>query len=773
MTFKRKFNIFLSLLFTVLLFNTQSSLAVPAKPGLISVEQADGTQISIYIKGDEYFSWRTTESGYPIGMGSDGYYYYASYSSLGQISLTEQRVSIDGVLQSPPAGVTKSQMTTISRSANASRRVERSAVTTRSSINGFPNQGEVKAAVILVEYSDVAFSIENPNQAFTNQLNQEGYSVSGATGSARDYFWANSRGQFDGQFDVYGPYTLENTRSYYGANDEDGLDLLPDQMVWDAVAMADEAGVDFSQYDNNGDGYIDNVFVYYAGHNEAEGATEDSIWPHMWAVASRPTFDGKRLYIYACTSELRGSSGSVIAGIGTFCHEFSHIFGLADHYDTDGSTGGSSPGLGYYDIMTSGSYNNSGNTPPMHNGLELDMIGWNSPIVLEKEQEITIDPIHCGEVYKILTDVEDEYFLIENHQRSAIVWDNYISASGLFITHIDRSSDYISKWDDNNPNGETSHECFRFIVAGNKVFSVLTERYVPYPYLTNDSWTASSTPAAASWSGEAPAFCISDIVQNSDGTVSFSVIQNKQSLSGKVTDDGGKAIAGATLKFYAESSDDIYETVTDENGEYSIEEIDKGSYEVLISAPFCSDYYGSVYIASGANSKDFEITSYYSSIEQMEISAAQTEVTIKWNPQTYSSFIVTVSGDELGEISAEVDNDCTYTFTGLEPSTSYSVTISGKESSGEYSEIYSGSFTTIAQNTTLPLINLIIYNYSVGEQLELKILNSQDGDVVSWQIDDTQLSTSYVTLTAGEHTIKATVTRGSSTYYINKKIYVE
>ncbi len=663
-------------------------------------------------------------------------------------------------------------MASISRSTNARRRVEREVATTRSSVNGYPNEGEVKSVVILVEYSDVSFSIDNPNQAFTNQLNEEGYSVSGATGSARDYFLANSRGKFDGQFDVYGPYKLENTRSYYGANDEDGLDLQPDQMIWDAVDLANEDGVDFSQYDNNGDGYIDNVFVYYAGHNEAEGADEETIWPHMWAVSSRPTYDGKRLYIYACTSELRGSSGSTIAGIGTFCHEYSHIFGLVDHYDTDGDTDGSSAGLGTYDIMTNGSYNNSGNTPPMHNGLELDMIGWNTPITIDSEQSITIDPIHCGEVYKILTEVDDEYFLIENHQRSAIVWDNYITASGLFITHVDRSSDYISKWSSNNPNGDTSHECFKFIVAGNKTFSTLYERYVPYPYSSNNSWTSSSTPAAASWSGETPSICISNIVQNSDGSISFTTTSDQQLLSGKVTDEDGNVISEATILFYAESSEVIYNAITDLSGEYSIE-IPKGGYEVLISAPFYSDYHGSIYITSGSNNIDFEMSSYSSSIEQMEISAGQREATIKWNPQTYSSFIITVSGDDLGEISAEVYNDCTYSISGLEPSTTYTVTIYGKDSSGEYIEIYTISFTTLTQNTTIPLINLTQYNYTVGEQLELKILNSQDGDVVSWQLGDTALQTSYVTLSAGEHTIKATIIRGENTYYVNKKIYVE
>ncbi len=770
MKFKIRLNILIVSILMMLLSSVENSLAVPAKPSLIKVEQADGTQINIYVKGDEYFSWRTTEDGYPVGVGKDGFYYYASYSTLGQIELTEQRVSINGVMQSPPTSVTKGQMASISRSTNARRRVERDVVATRSSVNGFPNEGEIKSAVILVEYSDVSFSIENPNQAFTNQLNEEGYSVSGATGSARDYFLANSRGKFDGQFDVYGPYKLENKRSYYGANDEDGLDVLPDQMIWDAVDMADKDGVDFSQYDNNGDGYIDNVFVYYAGHNEAEGADEEAIWPHMWAVSSRPTFDGKKLYIYACTSELRGSSGSVIAGIGTFCHEYSHIFGLADHYDTNGDTDGTSAGLGSYDIMTTGSYNNSGNTPPMHNGLELEMIGWNTPIILESNQSITIDPIGSGEVYKVPTEVDGEYFLIENHQRSAIAWDNYISASGLFITHVDQSSDYTSKWNDNAPNGDSSHECFKFIVAGNTTFSTQTERFVPYPYGNNNSWSALSSPAALSWAGKELSVGLSSIVQNSDGSISFSSATTSQSLSGVVSGEDGQAIMDATLTFYPTASTETFDTTTNNKGEYEIY-IAKGSYEVEISAPFYSDYHDSIYIVSGSNSMNFEMVSIASSIDQIEIDAEQTQATVEWNAQTYSSFMITVRGGNLGEFSAEVDN-CSYTISDLESSTTYSVVIYGVKGK-EYVELYSDSFTTLAQNTTIPLINLSSYTYSAGEKLELKILNSQEGDTVSWQLNNSDIQTDKVTLTSGEHTVKATVVRGDKIYRVNRVIYVE
>ncbi len=511
--------------------STERLYAVPAKPGLIKVEQADGTSINIYMNGDEYFNYRTTESGYTIAMGSDGFYYYTDYAINGTLIPTAQRVSINNRMQSPPAGLSTTNIKSIARSVSQQNRIARCPAdgdASTSSASSFPSQGTIRSAVILAEFSDVKFSVSDPNSAFYDHLNKEGYSVEGAVGSARDFFYTNSHGQFDGQFDVYGPYTLSNTRAYYGANDSSGNDARPSYMVYDAVSLADKDGVDFSIYDYDNDNFIDNIFVYYAGHNEAEGATADCIWPHKWVVNSKPTFDGKTLYVYACTSELRGNSGTTIAGIGTFCHEFSHVFGLADHYDTDGSTNGYSQGLGFYDLMTLGSYNNDGNNPTLHTGLELEMIGWVEPTIIDRSQEITLEPLPDGTVYKILTDVEGEYFLLENRQADAVVWENYIDGSGLFITHVDRSDAYISRWNINGPNNYSDHECYRFVVAGNSTLTGTNWYKVPYPFNGNDLWTSTSSPAAKSWSGYKVDYNVIDIVQLSNGNVSFKIISSDE-----------------------------------------------------------------------------------------------------------------------------------------------------------------------------------------------------------------------------------------------------
>ena len=102
--------------------------------------------------------------------------------------------------------------------------------------------------------------------------------------------------------------------SYYGGNDSDGNDKNPRQMVIDACTQAFNNGVDFAQYDTDNDGYVDNVFIYYAGYNEAEGASANTVWPHRWTLANaNTTFNGKIVYDYACTSELKGKSGTNMA----------------------------------------------------------------------------------------------------------------------------------------------------------------------------------------------------------------------------------------------------------------------------------------------------------------------------------------------------------------------------------------------------------------------------------------------------------------------------
>ena len=327
----------------------------------------------------------------------------------------------------------------------------------------FPTQGEVRSLVILVNYADVSFSVPNPREAFSKMLNQPGYSENGGTGSARDYFLASSSGVFRPSFDVYGPVTLPQKRAYYGSNDGDAV-----RMVIDACDLL-ENDIDWTLYDENGDGMVDNVFIYYAGYNEAEGGPDESVWPHRHYVYTEDEGkqiwyyykgkDGKDYWLmdYACTSELRGDNGKNMCGIGTFCHEFSHVLGLDDLYDTRQSDNYT---VGSWDIMCYGSYNNEGRTPPTFTAFERFMLGWMTPEQLSEKKDHILEPIETSnKAYLVAAKNHNfnasdpapgEYWLLENRQR--LGWDQpegCLAGTGLLVSHIFWNK---KRWDNNSPN---------------------------------------------------------------------------------------------------------------------------------------------------------------------------------------------------------------------------------------------------------------------------------------------------------------------------------
>ena len=230
--------------------------------------------------------------------------------------------------------------------------------------------------VILAQFKDLKFQFTRDN--FVSMLTQNGYSYNGADGSAVDYF-----------------------------NDQ--------------FRLAD-AEIDFSLYDDDGDGEVDNVFVFFAGGDEAEYAGDDRIWSHAWYVRDGAkinlTLDGKVINRYACTSELTrlDFTNYDMAGIGTFCHEFSHTLGLMDYYDTDyeGSGGQAEALWTTTALMDAGNGNNFGNTPPNYNAIDRECVGTTLPETITEEGTYTLEPIqNSGKYYRIDTDTEDEYFLLE------------------------------------------------------------------------------------------------------------------------------------------------------------------------------------------------------------------------------------------------------------------------------------------------------------------------------------------------------------------------
>ena len=394
--------------------------AVPASPYPIEMTQPDGSILTVYLHGDEHYSYYSLPDGTPLRLMETGFF------------------QIDSTVVQP---------------AEAVRERFRKAQQTHLSTT-FPLTGSPRSLVILMGFTDLAFAQTKEN--FSDLLNQSGYSYNGATGSARDYFIASSDSLFSPIFDVYGPYEADHNMAYYGAEEGGYHDRQPYSLIVEACQKAAAAGVNMKDYDTDGDGVLDNVFVFYAGNNQAEGGSANTIWPHRSDLTSlNIQVGGIRLASYACTSEYRGT-GTTRAPIGTFCHEFGHVLGLPDFYDTsyDHYT------VGNWDIMCSGSYNNQGRTPPTYASHERFYLDWLKPVQLTDPGEYFLQPLtESNSAYLIATTTHNlvgnnpspkEYFLLEYRARKG--WESpsgSLPGTGMLVWHVDYSE---AAWSNNTPN---------------------------------------------------------------------------------------------------------------------------------------------------------------------------------------------------------------------------------------------------------------------------------------------------------------------------------
>ena len=508
------------LLSVAFLFLYISLDAAPAYPYPIKYRQPDGSIIEITLHGDEFWHY-TTSGGKVVELGDDGFYHPAV---------------------KPFYNPQKRRMNNLSRPIVPARVAGRKSISI----------GKKRFPVFLVEFSDLKFTVENPVEAFSKMLNERGYSENGGTGSVYDYYYENSCGQFDPVYDVIGPVTLSKGFAEYGGNNDDGSDKDARGAFVEACSLALAQNlIDFSQYDNDGDGYIDNLFFYFAGHNEAEGGSKDAIWPHQ-SYLGNFSANGVRAGSYACTSEYRGSSGTTMAGIGTFCHEFGHALGLPDFYDTDYEKNGTADAVYAFSLMCNGNYNNNGRTPPYLGALERWILGWIEDLPeLGTSQDVNMRPVYENGGCTTPTSVEGEFFLYEVRDGSG--WDRYIKASnkdnppsGMLVYHVDMSDGNLissypasSLWSSNDLNCYSSHPCY-YIVRP-------TISYSSYQDLMFPGTSGTTTFEGVDWAKQESGYKLTDIAYN-DGTAAFklSAFENR-TLSGKVNDSKGRPLQGVQV----------------------------------------------------------------------------------------------------------------------------------------------------------------------------------------------------------------------------------
>ena len=527
--------------------------AAPARKGLLNLRQPDGTFIQASLSGDEHGHLLTTPDGCVLTQDAEGWWCYARYDYYGHRLNTGEHAGdpdtpgeVIAASRNIPYDLLRRQREARLRTIRPLRAREQ--VRTRSADGDRVRHG----LIILAQFPNLSFKYGKED--FERLINGTG------AGTALSYFKDQWKDFYTFRFDISDIITLPHEYAYYGANNDDDQDQGGAQMIVDAC-MAVGPELDFSAYDNDGDGAVDNVFVFFAGPNESEGAGEKYIWPHMWYVRSGAGItyrrDGVLIDNYACTSELRLDDNineyTTLATIGTFCHEYTHSFGIMDLYDTDdeGSGGYAEALWGSIDLMDSGNHNDSGLTPPNYSAVERWYFGMSAGRPLT-EGSHTLRPVEeNGDFLYLETDHEDEVFLIECRQSKG--WDTYIGGSGLLVYHIDLSNrpagesssigkeiTALNRWELNEANARPDHQCIDLIepdpTAREQYQDAVKVRNYPaiqaltshafWPWNDADILTCDTEPAFRFWSGTASPIGLADIRRNKDGSVTFTAFND-------------------------------------------------------------------------------------------------------------------------------------------------------------------------------------------------------------------------------------------------------
>ena len=469
--------------------------AIPAKKLQKVITLTNGTQVSVELRGDEYLSW---------WEGTDG----TAYRATADENVFE---AFDLEAQKPAAAARRAR-TEQGRVARLAR-VKNSLKGADDKMRGLGGdhityKGVKKGLVVLVDFKNKKFADGHDLEYYKNVINGKDFSdeEEGYVGSVRDYFLAQSNGQFELDFDVVGPVTMSKNSGYYG---NDGA-YQKDEKVYEMIKEACDGiqdKVNLKDYDWDGDGEADQVFFLYAGLGQASGGSPGTIWPHESELRYWPcgvlSYSTGKINTYACANELQpetqGSSRYISAGIGTICHEFSHCLGFADMYDT---TGGGGYGMSVFDVMDQGSYNGNGFVPCNYTAFERIYAGWVEAIELEspatvKDMKSVSDYGRPFIMYNYKN--TNEYFLLENRQNTG--WDKGLYGSnGLLIVHVN----YVpSRWANNSVNSSAEKiQCCTVVNAdGSRENTQYSLQGDLYPYevkgvTMNDEFTDESEPAA-------------------------------------------------------------------------------------------------------------------------------------------------------------------------------------------------------------------------------------------------------------------------------------
>lgn len=537
--------LFITIFFTALSLISFFSYAVPSKNITKEFVQPDGTTLNLTLIGNEQVHFYITADNIPVFEAPDGSFRYGDFEN-GVLKVSEvlaheinQRMDSETVYVALREEVLNYLRDISRKKISEVNEIRTSKRMSRAPLGQFNEyKGDFRGLVILVEFPDLKMSSEYSQLDFLRMFNGKGYSDNGALGSVSDYFRDQSYGQFNLMFDIVGPLMMEKQYAYYGSNDPiSGNDKHVQDLVREACTLAD-ASINYTDYDWDHDGEVDQVFIIYSGYGEHAGAPANTIWPHEHTVSSLGLeFDGVKIGTYACSCELAGNRGTVLAGIGTPCHEFSHCLGFPDLYDTDYS---GAFGMDYWDLMDSGAHSGpegNGEVPYGFSAYERWVAGWLKPIeITESSFGLKIrDLEHYPEAYILYNDNNhNEFYLIENHQPTK--WFTYVGKykdiHGMMVSHVN----YDAKaWATNRVNPTPEKQGFSIIPADNE-YGKTEESYRndlfpgPMQVITLDDTSHIGTGGflynLSVYNDFKLHKCITEIEENERGEITFGIFYN-------------------------------------------------------------------------------------------------------------------------------------------------------------------------------------------------------------------------------------------------------
>jgi M6 family metalloprotease-like protein len=505
-------------------------------PYVNTVTQPDGSQLTLVPHGNEAIHYLETTEGYTVLKNKEGYFEYATTDATGNLT-TSGTIARNGQSfknGTPHLRYNEAQKSMLMQWFNQSNAEAMEAKGLgKAGPYPFPSKGNRKLLVILVEYPDLRATI--PQENFELLLNQPNYN---GTGSFRDHFYETSRGQLDVVSTVYGWVMAENNHTYYGrtsAGTGNAYNNATRKLLLDALKDANDSfNIDFSEFDTDGDGYVDGVVIMHAGIG-AEEASAPNSGNYIWSFRSslpnsqQPTYDGVKVYGYAMFPERRHSSNSIV-GIGVMCHEFAHLLDLPDLYSTQSTN----EGIGNFSLMAGGCWLNNEHTPSFCDAWSRIAMGWVTPALITTEKEYTISKSVADSdmVYRVNTSRPNEYYLLENRQRRG--FDAFLPSRGLAIWHINSNIAYLLTEAPNNLRNYVNNDTAQLGVG---LIQADGQRHLErgsnrgdgndlYPTNTNKNFGPTTRPASnlhykISGVKQPSSISISDITQQPDSSITF------------------------------------------------------------------------------------------------------------------------------------------------------------------------------------------------------------------------------------------------------------